>query len=541
MTPNLDMTSSGSIIIYKYNPEVIMRRYLIPRICRVTVLWATISLIPSLSLATLLPETGIVSQKYIIQVNDRNQVQSFAEKNNIEISPLISYPDPSEEVTEIFADYYLISVSAETQENEDNIVNLLLCKSWIKSVQRNETVSLPEDPYNSQTIRNFDGQNPLSDSPDDPLFPYQWDKMITKTSLAWSKTTGSSEVTIAILDSGVDTDHEDLAPNVVSGYDFLDRDTIIEDDNGHGTKIAGVIAGKINNALGIAGIAGNSKIMALKVVNSFGNVKRSDAINAILYAVDNGADVITMSFGFNGPIEAEEEAIEYAWRKGVFITASAGNKAEIAPAHYPSSYEHVMAVGASDSVDARVDFSNYGDNVDIYAPGKSVWMTLMDGGYGTGSGTSYAAPQIAGLAALIQSTYTDYSAQEVWDAIVYGADTIITDVGLVIRMNAKKSLDNELNTSAVVSEFYKDSEEIDEMVCISQIHGKTVKFSVSNTQSGNYYIYVYDLSGKVVYRNYGSISPNADVILDLNLVSGVYFWQYRTDSSIYSGKLVAIR
>lgn len=223
-----------------------------------------------------------------------------------------------------------------------------------------------------------------------------------------------SLVTIAVIDSGVDADHPDLEDVLIGGYDFANNDAVPEDDAGHGTKVCGIIGALGDNGFGVAGAAWNIdiEIMPLKFMkNNDGKTtgSLSDAVSAIYHAVDNGADVINASWGFYSYSHSLAEAIRYAENRGVVFICSAGNKGQDNDVndHYPSNYpfENVIAVAAMNSFGELASFSNYGlANVDIAAPGVGLYTTDAGGGYSSwASGTSFAAPFVTAVAAMVKS------------------------------------------------------------------------------------------------------------------------------------------
>jgi thermitase len=247
-------------------------------------------------------------------------------------------------------------------------------------------------------------------TPDDHYFRYQWGMTKIQAPDAWSVTTGSSAIDIAILDTGIDQDHEDLAAKIVANKNFTLSRTV-DDLYGHGTHVAGIAAAITNNAVGVAGVGFNTKLMNVKVLNDSGSGYYSWIANGITWAANNGAKVINMSLGGTSSSSTLESAINYAWSKGVVIVAAAGNNGNTAPV-YPAYYPNCIAVAATDQNDARASFSSYGNWVDVAAPGDSIYSTLPNhnykiGGissYGVLSGTSMAAPHVAGLAGLVWST-----------------------------------------------------------------------------------------------------------------------------------------
>ena len=222
---------------------------------------------------------------------------------------------------------------------------------------------------------------------------------------AWGIGKANKNVVIAVIDSGVQLNHPDLAANLVPGFDFVNGDSDPSDDNGHGTHCAGIAAAIGNNGIGIAGVAYGASIMPIKAADAAGGLNSSNISQSIAYAATHGANVISMSFGGGGLSDMEQEAIDLAISKNVVCVASAGNNNE-SNKNYPGAYPPVICVGATDAADARTYFSNYGkDWVDVAAPGLDVLSTTFDGGYGLKSGTSMSCPEVSGLATLIMSQF----------------------------------------------------------------------------------------------------------------------------------------
>jgi thermitase len=230
--------------------------------------------------------------------------------------------------------------------------------------------------------------------------------------LAWSTTTGSSATTVAILDTGIDLDHRDLASRLRASVD-LTGGRNPDDLHGHGTHVAGIAAAAGDNAEGVAGVAYNASLLNVKVLTDTGAGSCSITAEGIVWAADRGADVINLSLGGPAKCQAQESAIRYALDRGALVVAAAGN-AGSDRAVYPGGYPNVLAVAASDRSDLRAPFSNHGSWVDIAAPGVGILSTLPNHDsrsgvreYGYLSGTSMAAPMVSGGAALIWSTVSD--------------------------------------------------------------------------------------------------------------------------------------
>ena len=241
--------------------------------------------------------------------------------------------------------------------------------------------------------------------PDDPYFGRQWGLTIIGAPQAWEVTTGSPSINIAILDTGVDQDHPDLADKIVSNINLTSSPTV-DDVHGHGTHVAGIAAATTNNGVGVAGLGHASTIMNVKVLGDGGAGTYSGLISGIIWAADNGAEIINMSLGGSSYSITLENAVNYAWSKGVVVVAAAGNAGSSTPC-YPAAHANCMAVAATNGYDAVASFSNYGNWVDVAAPGVAIYATLKDSGYGYKSGTSMASPHVAGLAGLVFTTVSD--------------------------------------------------------------------------------------------------------------------------------------
>ncbi|WP_082687021.1 S8 family peptidase [Bacillus sp. FJAT-27445] len=231
---------------------------------------------------------------------------------------------------------------------------------------------------------------------------YQWNLPVIGTENGWAISRGSKKITIAIVDTGVDLDHPDLKNRLVQGYNVLEDNDNPDDDNGHGTHVAGIIASETNNGRGVAGITWYNKIMPVKAMGSKGYGTTFDIAKGIYWAVDNGAKVINLSLGNYQSSRALKEAIDYAYQRDVVLVAAAGNDNSGQPT-YPASYPQVLAVSAVDHEGRKAEFSNHGTYVDVAAPGVYIPSTYFRKQYAALSGTSMASPHVAGLAGLIRS------------------------------------------------------------------------------------------------------------------------------------------
>jgi subtilisin-like proprotein convertase family protein len=265
---------------------------------------------------------------------------------------------------------------------------------------------------------------------------------------AWALGTATSIVT-AVIDTGVDYTHPDLASNIwtntdevagngidddgngfvddVRGWDFVNNDSDPMDDNGHGTHVAGTIGAVGNNGIGVTGVAWTASIMPLKFLDQSGSGSLSDAIKAIQYARVNGAKIINASWGGGGFSSALQSAITQFITSGGLFVAAAGNEAtnnDVTPS-YPANYQGVISVGASTRTDTRASFSNYGTSVDVFAPGQSILSTLPGNRYGSLSGTSMATPQVAGALALLWGQNPTLSATTISQALINSTDNVL--------------------------------------------------------------------------------------------------------------------
>ncbi len=237
-----------------------------------------------------------------------------------------------------------------------------------------------------------------------------------------------STVIVAILDTGMDLDHPDLAANYLWGWDFVNDDAIPEDDNGHGTHCAGTVAG-IDNDIGVIGVAPDVGLYIMKVLNRRGSGSYEDIAAGIITATDgpdgtpgtnDDADVISMSLSGPSSTVDLENAVNYALSYNVVIVAATGNDGNDYP-QYPAAYPGVIGVGATDANDNIASFSNRGE--DIFAPGVYVFSTYLEGNYATMSGTSMATPHVAGVVALAWAAHPSFTGTQIRLLVIGSADS----------------------------------------------------------------------------------------------------------------------
>ncbi|PLT46520.1 Protease [Paenibacillus pasadenensis] len=251
--------------------------------------------------------------------------------------------------------------------------------------------------------------------PNDRLYSdYQWNLPSIETEIGWNLSKGSDGVKVAVLDTGVQLDHPDLEGKLAEGYNVVTSGQQPDDDVGHGTHVAGIIAAAVNNGEGVAGLTWYNKIMPVKVLDSSGAGSTYSVAQGLIWAADHGAKVINMSLGNYAQAEFLHDAIKYAYDKDVVLVAASGNDNSEQPG-YPAAYPEVFAVGSTDSRGQKSSFSNYGDYIDAAAPGDSIASTYPGSQYAALSGTSMASPHVAALAALIRSLNPQLTNVEVYD------------------------------------------------------------------------------------------------------------------------------
>ena len=339
--------------------------------------------------------------------------------------------------------------------------------------------------------------------PNDPNYAEQWNLAVLNMPQAWRIEKGKPQVIVAVVDSGIATRHPDFRSQLWenageiprngidddgngyvddrNGWDFSDaptlpgsgdwtvRDNDPEDETGHGTHVSGIIAAKTNNGIGIAGIAPNCRLMPIRAGFKLGGgayLQNDDLAAAIVYAADNGARVINMSWGDTVRAFVIEDAVAYAYVRGCVLIAAAGNLSA-AGSYYPAALNSVISVGGLGREKQLYDASNFGATIDIAAPGDEILSTDLDGEYGKRSGTSMAAPHVSGVAALVLSTNPNATHIEIQEKLITTAKPLfITELvgagsldayaalsastSLVAKINAQRTLQQDLGGVEII-------------------------------------------------------------------------------------------
>ena len=237
-------------------------------------------------------------------------------------------------------------------------------------------------------------------APTQPPESLQWGVDRIDADLAWATSTAAG-VKVAILDTGIDLDHPDLGANVKGGINTINPRKKPDDDNGHGSHVAGVVAAVRGNGIGVIGVGPNASLYAVKVLGASGSGYASDVIEGLDWCIQNGIKVVNMSFGASSDNQSIHDAVIRAYNAGIIMVAAAGNSGPGSDTvSYPARYNEVIAVAATDSNDAVAPWSSRGPEVDIAAPGVNIYSTYKNAGYATMSGTSMAAPHVTGAIAL---------------------------------------------------------------------------------------------------------------------------------------------
>jgi hypothetical protein len=349
--------------------------------------------------------------------------------------------------------------------------NNKLLNSWLLVKTEKELDSKFADILNTGKLIHFQRNNTLriQTVPNDSLYSKQWYHKKIKAIESWQYFIPVKKIVLAIIDTGIDYNHPDLmnsiwinsaedlnsnnvldsldinnidddkngykddvfgwdftdAPRFPDGGDYLDPDNNPMDEfqNGHGTQIAGIVAAEVNNTIGIAGITPQIQVMNLRAGTASGYLEEDDVAKAIVYAIDNGAKVINMSFGDIVVSKFLKDVVRYAHSKNVVLIASSGNNGTN-ELHYPSGFAETISVGATDSLDTIAGFSNWGQTLDLAAPGQNIISCKIGGGYNYSNGTSFSAPMVSAASAFILSNYPHFSNEQVRNILKSSSDDL---------------------------------------------------------------------------------------------------------------------
>lgn len=405
-------------------------------------------------------------------------------------------------------------------------------------------------------------KNPMAftfNTPND-LQSGQWSLYRIQAPEAWSISTGSANVVVAVVDDAVAIDHQDLNASIYvntaeqNGIPFLDDDVNgrADDINGydvanndanprppsnasgnndgftHGTHVAGIVGAATNNGIGMASIGYGIKILPVKIGRD-SDAALTAGLDGVFYAMRSGADVINMSWGLANDVATFKTIIQQAAASDIVLVAAAGNNGD-QTLHYPAAYPEVISVGATDQNDAKASFSNFGSTVTLMAPGVGVYSTLPENNstYGNYSGTSMAAPMVAGLAGLVKSHFPNMSAVQIRQRIIQGCEDISQqNPGLngqigAGRINAFRTLGNVSIAEVTANEITVWPNPCSDKLYLS----KPSSLHIQNLQ-------LMDMAGRVVIR-----SSRTEALDISSLSAGIYVISINTDSKQITSKLV---
>ncbi len=293
----------------------------------------------------------------------------------------------------------------------------------IRDLQSNPLVKYAEPNY----IIHACAERSLSPAvPNDTYWSKQWNMRKIEAPTAWRVVTGTSQIVVGIIDSGIDDLHPEFQGRILPGYDYVNHDNDPYDDYWHGTHVAGILAAMGNNGIGVAGVAWGVRIRAYKVLDETGEGSYFNLISAIHGAIDDGVRVVNISLGGNEDSDILREAVRKAHDAGILLVAAVGNDGS-RKVYYPAAYPEVLAVAATGANDDRAPYSNYGDEVDLAAPGGDgapIISTVPNGLYSGAVGTSMATPHVSGAAALLMSLRPDLTNDEVADILKETCDKV---------------------------------------------------------------------------------------------------------------------
>ncbi|NEU30791.1 peptidase S8 [bacterium LRH843] len=388
--------------------------------------WKTTKDLPENIHAQTVPELG---WQIVVHSKDQklNELQRFFHENQA----VIKFKDPynadawiAENNDLVIVDHHSPIIVVESRhESAEELIRRLKRDNKLAIVEPNYIISkqtflmstVPEEKKKPNRIKLKTNTIPPAVPNDEFFKPYQWNLTQIEAGKGWNLASGE-DVTIAILDTGVDPNHLDLQGKLLRGFNAVDGSDNFADTHGHGTHVAGIAAALTNNTTGIAGVSWKSNILPVKVLNEKGEGSSYEVAKGLYWAVDNGADVINMSLGDYNNSAMLYDAIKYAYDRDVVLISASGND-NVEDPMYPAEYKEVFSVAAVDEARNRAFFSNYGPHVDISAPGEHIPSLFPDNNYVVMSGTSMASPHVAGLAGLIRSLRPDLSNIQVYEVM----------------------------------------------------------------------------------------------------------------------------
>lgn len=284
------------------------------------------------------------------------------------------------------------------------------CSTPGASVVFNPGANLTPTPTSTPTLAPTSTPTPTPTPSSTQVLPWGVDRVDADN--VWATSTADN-IKVAVIDTGIDLDHPDLATNVKGGVNTIYSWRTADDDNGHGSHVAGIIAA-MNNSAGVIGVGYDIDLYAVKVLSSNGSGYVSDIIEGIQWSINNNMDVINMSLGTTSDVQSFHDAVIAAKNAGITVVSAAGNSGPsdntvIYPAKYPES----IAVSATNSSDGQPSWSSRGPEIDLAAPGNSVYSTYRGGSYATLSGTSMATPHVAGAAAMVLATHPGFTPSQI--------------------------------------------------------------------------------------------------------------------------------
>jgi thermitase len=444
--------------------------------------WRLMLKTPEISRTTATQKTTVSTRPFAIS-RDAEVLVRFRPNETLPMIKALAARNHDEVVDEIESVSGLVAIDDLDNADPQAVADQYSALPDVEYAEVNDLIQL-DDPSTGEQGLDVDSNTYEEGMPNDPQFTDQWalnnvgqsggkEKADIDALKAWTKTQGSKDVVVAVLDSGVDYTHVDLRGNMwlrpdnvpeykddelgsfddLHGFDIGDNVGDPMDDNGHGTHCAGVIGAEGDNGEGIAGINWHVRIMPLKFLGRSGFGSTKAAIESINYAIDRkkhgvNVRVISASWGSTRSSKALGDTIKAAGDAGILFVAAAGNNGtdnDKRP-HYPSNYDlpNVISVAALDRNDALASFSNYGiKTVHIAAPGKDILSTWLGDQYREASGTSMATPQVSGVAALIIAANPNISVAKLRERLLKGVDKIDALSGKIAsggRLNAAKAL-----------------------------------------------------------------------------------------------------